>query len=258
MLRFWNSITKRWESADPFCYAESDERTGKGDGADGTDGKGGDASGGSQDPAKLAAENAALKAQLAAVGPRLKAIEDADKKAADARSKADDDRKKKELGADAVIKEKDEKLRTAEDRLASLEKRARERIDAQFAALPEQVREVIGELKDKLQLDDWETLVGKHSLLAAESTSTTDEEKKMGLFIKPGGTGGGKYELKQKTREILDSLAVQYDPNEVNHRVVTRVRDDESGAVTTRFTKQVKTFFGDMTKYPQAWVQMRK
>ena len=92
----------------------------------------------------------ALEEMLEAV---RQAMEDAERKRAEEANKREEDKRKKEVGADVLLKEKDEALKTTAARLEALEKRERERVDAAFENLPEELREAIAPLKDALPVD---------------------------------------------------------------------------------------------------------
>jgi hypothetical protein len=192
----------------------------------------------------LAAENKKLKADLAALGPRLTKFEEAEAKREAAAKKAEDDRKKKELGVEKVLEEKDGELKTTKEKLDAYEKREAARVDAIYATLPEAAQQALEPLKAKLDLVDWAELVEKQATLLT-TTEQKDVEPGMSTFIKPGTNASrGAHEPSPKTKEILE--AIGKGDTMTGKLQVNRVVDPENGTRTTRFTRQVRTFFKDM------------
>lgn len=250
MLLKWNPQTRRWEV--PFAHHEN-ENPGDGDGASG--------SGGKDDAAALKAENEALKKKLADVDPRIKAMEDAQRKRDEEAAKREEDKRKKELGADKLLDEKNIALKTATDRLAALEKREAERVDAIFADLPAEVREAIEPLRSQLNLDQWSVLVDKQRGLVAkliEEPKGANEQEGTGMFFKPGGGEGdkGNTPINPLARKILEDMG--RDPEEAGKQIVRRVKDEETGRIVSSFTRQVRHFFKSMNLAPRRPIEVKK
>jgi hypothetical protein len=237
MFMRWNPITRKWEV--PFAHHES-EKPGEGDGAAASGGKP------TVDAAKLAEENTALKKQLADMTPRIQAVEEAEKKRVEKATKDAEDKRKKDLGVDVILAEKDEALKKATARLDEIEKKESERVDAEFAALPDDVRKAIEPMKGKLELSDWVDLVERHKELAG-TIEERETSKGGSVFFQPGGAGGSsEYKISRKGAEILEQVGHTQDM--IKKLQVEQVVDEKSKQLTTRFTRPLRTFFGDMQK----------
>jgi len=228
----------RFVRQDPFahCHAEPTDK-----GADAADG-----ATRPDDIAALKAENDKLRKQIDDVSPRLKAIEEADKKRADEAARKEEDKRKKDLGADKLLDEKNAALTAAQERLSALEAREAARVQEQFDALPEEVQAEILALKEGLPLEKWSAIVSSQNKIASRLTAARDDDAARGGFFNPGGAGRktGKTEITPMARNILEQLG--HDPESASAQIVKRTRDEESGRVSSRFTRHVRDFFKSM------------
>ncbi len=217
------------------------------------DGKSG-GSGGNTDKSleELRKENEQLKAKHKELEPKIAKLEDAENKRIEAAKKKAEDDKKKEVGAEKLLEERTEQLKSSEERVAVLEKRERDRVKEAFDALPEEVQEAIGGLEKTLSLEDWSKLVEKQQAFVSKVTAKDEEGSggsSSGGFMKPGAGKDNKgYVPTPKAAEILASLGKGEEA--VTKLLVTKHKDEQTGQVAIRFGRQVGQFFKDMRKVP--------
>jgi hypothetical protein len=81
----------------------------------------------------------------------------------------------------------------------------------------------------------------------------------MGMFFTPGGDSdrAGKTALNPKAKEILEEMG--RDPDDaIKGIIVKRVRDEDTGHTSSRFTRHVRDFFKSMNLQPKHRIEVKR
>lgn len=182
---------------------------------------------------------AAAEKRAAAAEKRAAELEDRERKRQAAADKAKRDSDIKSVDdAKRVAAEAEERERKAIARAEAAEKRIRDRIDARFQKLPDDVRKTIGEFQDTLSIDQWEKMVDMEYGRMGNANPTDDDTPTGGAPpAAPAGAGRRNHaadgrDLHPKTREILEQLGVD---DHVARKVIVAETETEGGVRKARF-----------------------
>lgn len=196
-------------------------------------------------------EKAALEQKLKDVEPllpKVKQVLDAEEKRKEDEKKKAEEKALKDKGAEKILAEKNGEIEAISKRLAEYEAKEKARIDEMLETLPEDAKEVVLPLKDKLSLNDFASIVEKQIKITQPKGDQEKSDTLQSKFLNPSTTSkpGSKYELTAKGREILESLG--RDTKSAEIMFVNRAKDEESGAMVSKFTRHIQPFFSDMSQ----------
>lgn len=189
------------------------------------DGKG---DGKATDAEKRAAAAEKRAAELEA--KERKRVEDEESRKREAAIKTTDDAKAAAADAERRAKE-------ATKRAEAAEKRIRERIDKRFETLESSTRERIAKYRDRLSIEDWETMVEEEAERMAPGGGDDDNPIAGAPPAQPAGAGRRNHardgrELHPKSQEILDTLGIDTEPA---RKAIVVDTEREGGVVRGRF-----------------------